>query len=136
MAEEGVVDERKEIQLVDPLYEPVIMYPIKKLPICDECLKVYQKYYKEFSNHYQKLVRTQWKEKIAHYKQRFKAENIDFDKHLERELRLKVQKSDNAYKNLKELIIGSRTMERDRECGYVEYESAEYKHPKSCQYKP
>jgi len=57
-----MAEERKEIQLVDPLYEPVIMYPLKDLPMNEECLSRYNEEYRSgFKDHYQKIIRNIWK---------------------------------------------------------------------------
>ena len=54
----------KEIQLVDPLYEPTIMYP-PKIPFCNGHGNYYKdKYEKKFCDHYQKLFRKYFLGKI------------------------------------------------------------------------
>ncbi len=100
MAEE----ERKEIQLVDPLYEPVIMYPIGRLPFCKSCLVEYRANYMNFkikhneeeisSDHYQKTFRDYVRKKVkGELETKLKEypwvlEKIDFNRSLRRQLRM------------------------------------------------
>lgn len=71
-----MADERKEIQLVDPLYEPTIMYP-PKTPFCDNHKSYKDKYEKEFCDHYQKLFRKYFLDKIKEAKKYGEVEYIN-----------------------------------------------------------
>lgn len=98
------MEERKEIQLMDPLYEPVIMYPIGRLPFCKSCLVEYRANYMKFkikhneeeisSDHYQKTFRDYVRKKVkGELETKLKEyplvlEKIDFNRSLRRQLRM------------------------------------------------
>ena len=102
-----MAEKRKEIQLVDPLYEPVIMYPIERLPLCDNCLS----HQNQSFNHYQKLVREGWKNKIgAEVIRALGKDKFEKAKNIGRVLRLEmIEKYYKKYR--KKYIIPARKIE-------------------------
>ena len=114
----------KEIQLVDPLYEPVIMYPIERSPLChlcDRCLGQNRPF-----NHYQKLVRGSkgWKFNIPGGIRDAIANDFDKAKNIERILRSKA--TERYYSRYKNEIISARKIERCVNCERV-IEDSDYK---------
>jgi len=91
-----MAEERKEIQLVDPLYEPTIMYPMKTkdLPYCKDC-----RYgqittpiiFADFQRYYREVVRKEVRDKLLcdGWKNTEDMQKIDFNRSIERQLRTK-----------------------------------------------
>jgi HD superfamily phosphohydrolase len=84
-----MAEERKEIQLMDPLYEPTIMYSIiaKDLPLCSTCMKIYSTI--EFQGKYRNLIRHKVKDKLKETWEEDDLAIFDFEKSIERQLRTK-----------------------------------------------
>ena len=136
-----MAEERKEIELVDPLYEPVIMYPLKDLPMNEECFSKYNKEYRSgFKDHYQKIIRNIWKsmflrflrewgmdKKLAEYLQ-LENEQLEDVKNLLREIRIRRAERGGerdswiefVIKSIIEKIIENRKIKKHHGCIYPE----------------
>ena len=109
-----MAEERKEIQLVDPLYEPMIMYPMKTkdLPYCKDC-----RYgqittpiiFADFQRYYREVVRKEVRDKLLcdGWKNTEDMQKIDFNRSIERQLRTKTF-SPPFKKSIREYLEGCR----------------------------
>ena len=112
-----MAEERKEIQLVDPLYEPMIMYPMKELPICDDCKSQIQQ--KEFGDHYQKKFREYLRKRFKETLQREEknvglsvSNNINFNSEESIERQLRINRPEN-WKFAHKILLDVKKEEHD-----------------------